>query len=477
MLTKTENMPRGGTLVVVPTTIVRQWEQEIEKTLKDPDEISVLRWTDAHRTIDCNEIAQYDIVITTPQQVTKDSTMSSIYWHRIAVDEAQLNAGSMMQSGILLSTHRWIVSGTPCNAHPETLKPSLEFLRLGGYSDAQKHLPPALATVMRAVMCRYTMNGTIEGEKNLQLKALHQKVIPCQLNDEDIEDEKEVGRQAFRIFSSTMLKGMKKCACPPNVSIEDLISNRGTLNNIAKSGHVKTLTMKRQMEHVRAVVAGGHHVLVPGQFVFNNRTQQDEPETRFFQSKAQHVTSCIVRIREADPEAKCIVFSQYEETLKSIGELLKSEGLTHRALYGGTSAKKRAEAIELFMTDPPTKVFLLAAKSGAVGVTLTSANHVFICEPQMNPAVEAQAIGRSHRMGQEKQVTVHRFYTQNTIEERVRELVARKHNASGSQMVSTAMAANPGAGEVHCNLADYYNLLKVDLGDSDDEEEDVMVLN
>jgi SNF2-related domain/Helicase conserved C-terminal domain len=476
MLTKTENMPRGGTLVVVPTSLVRQWEIEIAKTLKNPDALSTLRWTDARRTNDCNEIALFDVVITTPQQVTKDATLSSIYWHRVVVDEAQLNAGSLMQSGILISTHRWIVSGTPCNSHPESLRPSLEFLRLGGYSDAQKHLPPALATVMRAVMCRYTKDGTIEGEKNLQLKALVEKNISCTLDDLDREDEKDLSRKAYMEFNQMVARGMKKAGCPPEATIEGLLANPVSLNTVAQHGHINTLAARRKMQEVRAVVAGGHPVIVPGEFKTNLRTGEEEAVYRYFQSKAQHVVACIVQVHTADPTAKVLVFSEYEETLKSIANILPEWDLGCRAIYGSTSAKKRGEDIEAFMTDPPTKIFLLVAKSAAVGITLTAANHVFICEPLLNPAVEAQAIGRSQRMGQEKQVTVHRMFTKDTIEERVRQFVARKHGGPSTEMASTAMAANPGAGEVQCNLADTHTLLKVDLGDSDDEEEDDMVI-
>ena len=123
---------------------MRQWELEIEKTLDNPVELSVLRWTDGHRSLNCNALAGYDVVITTPQMVSKSSTLCSIYWHRVVIDEAQLNAGSLMKSGLLFSTNRWIVSGTPCNAQFSSLEPSLDFLRLGGYGDAQRFIPPVM---------------------------------------------------------------------------------------------------------------------------------------------------------------------------------------------------------------------------------------------------------------------------------------------------------------------------------------------
>ena len=69
-----------------------------------------------------------------------------------------------------------------------------------------------------------------------------------------------------------------------------------------------------------------------------------------------------------------------------------------------------AQAIEAFQKDPPTTVFLLSMRSGAVGINLTAANHVFLMEPAFNPALEAQAIGRAHRMGQTRPVVVKKLY-------------------------------------------------------------------
>ena len=68
------------------------------------------------------------------------------------------------------------------------------------------------------------------------------------------------------------------------------------------------------------------------------------------------------------------------------------------------------QAIDAFQKDPPTTVFLLSMRSGAVGINLTAANHVFLMEPAFNPALEDQAVGRAHRMGQTRPVTVKKFY-------------------------------------------------------------------
>ena len=82
------------------------------------------------------------------------------------------------------------------------------------------------------------------------------------------------------------------------------------------------------------------------------------------------------------------------------------------------------KAIAAFQHDPPTTVFLLSMRAGAVGINLTAANHVFLLEPALNPALEAQAIGRAWRMGQKRPVTVKRLYVKGSIEERIMRVVA-----------------------------------------------------
>lgn len=207
--------------VIVPTSIIRQWELEVEKTLDDPDELSLLRWLDGSRILDCKDIAEYDIVLTTPQSANRTSHLRSIFWHRIVVDEAQLNAGSVL-TGDFFSTHRWIVTGTPCNAEVSTLDKSLEFLRLGGWGDAQRYLPPALGTVLRAAMVRYTKAGRINGETNLELPPLTERVVACQLNEEDAGWYKDLSQKTYKLFLGHINSGKNKSAYRDN-TLEEVL--------------------------------------------------------------------------------------------------------------------------------------------------------------------------------------------------------------------------------------------------------------
>merc|ERR1711994_43656 len=88
-------------------------------------------------------------------------------------------------------------------------------------------------------------------------------------------------------------------------------------------------------------------------------------------------------------------------------------------LKGSMSLSKRKKALEQFESDPNVSVFVLSVRSGAVGLTLTAANHVFMLEPPFNPALHRQAINRVYRLGQKKKVHIHTLIMRDSIEERI----------------------------------------------------------
>lgn len=96
--------------------------------------------------------------------------------------------------------------------------------------------------------------------------------------------------------------------------------------------------------------------------------------------------------------AKSLVFSQFNSSLKYLQEELPKHGFQFRTLSGDMSMKKRAKALSDFQKDPPTTIFLLSMRAGAVGINLTQANRVFLLEPCFNPALEKQSIGRVYRL-------------------------------------------------------------------------------
>jgi len=94
--------------------------------------------------------------------------------------------------------------------------------------------------------------------------------------------------------------------------------------------------------------------------------------------------------------------------------------------------KQRAKALYDFQHDPPTTIFLLSMRAGAVGINLTQANHVFLMEPCLNRALELQAIGRVHRLGQKSKVQVTRFVVEDTVEARLVRVLEAKYGKSST---------------------------------------------
>jgi len=118
---------------------------------------------------------------------------------------------------------------------------------------------------------------------------------------------------------------------------------------------------------------------------------------------------------------KALVFSQFTGFLDLAEERLEALGVQFHRLDGSTPAAARAHRVAAFQAGKGD-VFLISLKAGGSGLNLTAADYVILCDPWWNPAVEAQAAGRAHRIGQSRPVTVYRLLTAGTIEERIIEM-------------------------------------------------------
>jgi non-specific serine/threonine protein kinase len=121
---------------------------------------------------------------------------------------------------------------------------------------------------------------------------------------------------------------------------------------------------------------------------------------------------------------KTLLFSQFVQSLDFIKAWLDESGMAYAYLDGQT--KERSQVIERFQTDPALGLFLLSLKAGGVGINLTAAEYVVLFDPWWNPAVESQAVDRSHRIGQDKKVIVYRMIVKGTVEEKILALQERK---------------------------------------------------
>jgi non-specific serine/threonine protein kinase len=125
---------------------------------------------------------------------------------------------------------------------------------------------------------------------------------------------------------------------------------------------------------------------------------------------------------------KALVFSQFLGMLGLIREALTKLGIDHEYFDGSSTIQEREKAIDRFQNDPNCRVFLISLKAGGVGLNLTAADYVYIVDPWWNPAVEQQAIDRTHRIGQTKNIFAYRMICNDTVEDKILKLQDRKRS-------------------------------------------------
>jgi SNF2 family DNA or RNA helicase len=125
---------------------------------------------------------------------------------------------------------------------------------------------------------------------------------------------------------------------------------------------------------------------------------------------------------------KALIFSQFLGMLALIKEQLKKLGIDHEYFDGSSTIQERERAIERFQNDDNCRVFLISLKAGGVGLNLTAADYVYIVDPWWNPAVEQQAIDRTHRIGQTKNIFAYRMICNDTVEDKILKLQERKRS-------------------------------------------------
>jgi non-specific serine/threonine protein kinase len=131
-------------------------------------------------------------------------------------------------------------------------------------------------------------------------------------------------------------------------------------------------------------------------------------------------------ITENISDHKALVFSQFLGMLSLIKEKLKEQGVQFEYFDGSTNVQERQRAIDNFQNNPECRVFLISLKAGGVGLNLTAADYVYIVDPWWNPAVEQQAIDRTHRIGQTRNIFAYRMICKDTVEDKIIQLQEKK---------------------------------------------------
>ncbi|MEX0794919.1 MAG: DEAD/DEAH box helicase [Pirellulaceae bacterium] len=409
---KGEEAPPKSSLVVVPKSLIHNW---IEEAAKFTPNLTVLDYTGLFRKEIRDQIGEVDLVVTTYGTVRRDITTLREYAFDYAIlDEAQAIKNSSSQASkacrLLKARRRLAMTGTPVENHLGELWSLFEFLNPGmlGTNDRFQHLlsPKPVTTI------NGTVNGTAQGKGDAA-----EKPVP----DKDVS----LLAKALRPY---MLRRTKQ-----QVLTELPAKSEQTLYCELSKAELKNYNEIR--DHYRA------------------KLLQRIDEVGVKRSKIQ-VLSALLRLRQAachpgllDPKKKgqgsakldslleqiaevidgghkALIFSQFTSLLAIVRQHLDKRKIVYEYLDGKTT--KRQDKVRRFQEDEACPLFLISLKAGGHGLNLTAADYVFILDPWWNPAVEAQAVDRAHRMGQQRQVFAYRLIAQGTVEEKILELQQHK---------------------------------------------------
>jgi SNF2 family DNA or RNA helicase len=162
----------------------------------------------------------------------------------------------------------------------------------------------------------------------------------------------------------------------------------------------------------------------------------------------------------SEPPIKSVIFSGWTAHLDLIQMALEENGITYTRLDGKMTRTARSAALDAFREDPSIHVILVSITAGGLGLNLTTANKVYVMEPQYNPAAEAQAVDRVHRLGQKREVETVRYIMQDSFEEKMLELQEKKKKLASLSMDSEGRKSMDKAEAARKRLEDLRSLFK-----------------
>jgi superfamily II DNA or RNA helicase len=381
--------PRRPSLVVVPRSLIFNWAQEAARFAP---RLRLLDHTGLERRQPGSHFNDYDLVMTTYGTLRRDAAqLRAVPFDYCILDEAQAakNASTDTAKAVRLidCRHRLALSGTPVENHLGELWTMFDFLNPGmlGQTPAfaggnlrnpDEETRALLARALRPFILRRTKEQVVR-----DLPAKTEQTIYCDLEPgqrklyDDLRrhyrqellariDRDGIKKSAIQVLEA--LLRLRQAACHPG------------LIDKARDGHASA-KLDTLCEQLTEVLEEGH---------------------------------------------KALVFSQFTSFLALLRQRLDKDKVRYEYLDGRT--RDRQARVEQFQTDPASKLFLISLKAGGLGLNLTAAEYVFLLDPWWNPAVEAQAVDRAHRIGQTKPVFAYRLIARDTVEEKVLQLQQHK---------------------------------------------------
>ncbi len=382
--------PRRPSLVVVPRSLVHNW---IEEAARFAPQLRVLDYTGLEREARREEFDRYDLVVTTYGTLRRDAgVLKDMPFDYAILDESQAVKNSASQAAkacrLLSARHRLAMTGTPIENHLGELWSLFEFLNPGMLGRS--------ATLKRFVSGRAKESG--------DLQRLAKALRPFMLRRTKEQVLKELPEKTEQTLYCELDGKQRKLYDELRNHYRDLLTRKIASDGLQKS-KIQVLEALLRLRQ-----AACHPALI-------DKSNRKLPSAK--------LETLMQQLREVLEEGhKALVFSQFTSLLALVREEFDRQGITYEYLDGST--RDRKQRVARFQTDGDCPVFLISLKAGGVGLNLTAADYVFILDPWWNPAVEAQAVDRAHRIGQSKRVFAYRLIARDTVEEKILQLQGDK---------------------------------------------------
>ncbi|WP_055562716.1 DEAD/DEAH box helicase [Hymenobacter sp. AT01-02] len=387
VLQQLEQGRTGASLVVVPTSLLFNWQAEIAKFAPSL-RVHVAYGSGRSATMD---YAAYAIVLTTYTTLVADIKQLKEYrFNYVFLDEAQAikNPDSLRYKAacLLQARNRVVLTGTPLENNTYDLYGQLSFAcpgLLGTRQQFRAHFADPIDKFK-------------DGER---ARELQRKISPFVLRRTKAQVASELPEKTEMVLYCEMGAEQRRVYEACKQEYRDLLLGQLDDGVQRESLHIlQGITRLRQICNSPALL----------------RTTED------YGHASAKLEVLVEEIRNKAPEHKILVFSQFVAMLDLIRYALQAHDIPSVTLTGQT--RNRAGAVTAFQEDESTRVFLVSLKAGGTGLNLTAADYVFLVDPWWNPAVENQAIDRSYRIGQTKHVVAVRLICPDTIEERMMQL-------------------------------------------------------
>ncbi|MEL6191260.1 MAG: DEAD/DEAH box helicase [Bacteroidota bacterium] len=397
LLKEKEEGAENPSLIILPTSLIHNWLSEAQKFTPSMD---IYIYAGVNRIKDVKRFTSFDLILTTYGIARQDvDILKDFPFHYVILDESQMikNPESKTARAIkkLISRHRLSLTGTPIENTVMDIWSQMSFLN-----------PGLLGS--EAFFKRFYVSPIEKDFDEKRSERLRKIIYPFILRRKKQQVEKDLPPKVEKLHYCEMHESQQE------LYDETRSTYRNYLMELIHSG-----TWKKNKLNILTGLQKLRQIAIHPQLI-------DKEVELYHSGKYQEVKRLLQEILGKD--SKVLIFSQFVKMLQILKKDLDNEGVKYAYLDGST--RDRKQQVEQFQSDESIRVFLISLKAGGVGLNLTAADYVFLLDPWWNPAVEKQAIDRSHRIGQKNTVFYYKFITKDSIEEKILKLQQKKSRLS-----------------------------------------------